>query len=98
MNSINAYKEGPISFFMNAKIKKKHNNGIIRVEASGEIKEVLFKEDFLSSNKPSIALCFRSKDSSGIIELNRKEAEDIIDELSSRKDLLKSAKVMKFEK
>lgn len=83
---------------MNIKIKKKNKHGLVRVEGSGDIKEVLFKEDFLKSNKASVALCFRGKDSSGILELSRREMDSIIKEIASKRDLLKGAKVMKFEK
>ena len=83
---------------MNIKIKKKNKDGVVRLESSGEIREVLFKEDFLKSNKSGLAICFRGKDSSGIVELNSKEANSILRDISAEKDLLKQAKVMKFEK
>lgn len=83
---------------MNIKTKKKNADGIVRLETSGEIKEVLFKEDFLKPKEAGIAICFRGKDSSGIIEMSPREMEAIIHDFTGKMDLLKGAKVMKFEK
>jgi hypothetical protein len=83
---------------MNIKTKKKNKDGFVRLETSGDIKEVLFKEDFLKPKQAGIAICFKGKDSSGIVELSPKEMEAIIHDFTGKMDLLKSAKVMKFEK
>jgi hypothetical protein len=83
---------------MNIKTKKTNKDGVVRLESSGEIKEVLFKEDFLKPNQAGIAICFKGKDSSGILELTPKEMESIIHDFTGKKDLFKTPKVMKFEK
>jgi len=83
---------------MNAKIKKKNYDGIVRLETSGEIKEVLFKEDFLKPKEASVAVCFRGRDSSGIVELSPQELDFILKEFGKRKNVLKGVEVMKFEK
>ncbi len=83
---------------MQIKTKKQNSDGIVKLETSGELKEIIINEDFMNPNDASIALCFRGKSSSGIIELTPKEVEILNKELSKKIHLLKDIKVMKFEK
>ncbi|MEK6895366.1 MAG: hypothetical protein AABX48_02500 [Nanoarchaeota archaeon] len=83
---------------MKVKSRKTNADGIVRLESSGELKEILINEDFLHPNEASVALCFRGKSSSGIVELSPKEIDVLYDELRKRKHLLGNVKVMKFEK
>jgi len=83
---------------MEIKVKKKKFGRIARFETTGKIKEFIFKEDVLKSKESSLLLCFRGKDSSGIIELSPGDIEKVYEEISYRKKLLSGAKVMKFEK
>lgn len=83
---------------MKIKTRKLNADGIVKLETSGEIKEILINEDFLDSKNASVAICFRGKDSSGIIELTAKEIEIINKEISPRLHLIKDVKVMKFQK
>jgi len=83
---------------MLVKVKKHNQDGVVRLESSGEIKEILINEDFLNPEEASVHLCFRGKNSSGIIELKPEEVEDLIKTVSSRMKLLKGSKVLKFEK
>lgn len=83
---------------MKIKTKKQNSDGIVRLETSGHLKEILINEDFLNPNDASIALCFKGKDSSGIIELTLKEMESLNQEISKRIHLLKDIKIMKFNK
>ncbi|HLC78311.1 MAG TPA: hypothetical protein VJH92_04250 [Candidatus Nanoarchaeia archaeon] len=80
------------------KTKKQNQDGIVRLESSGEIKEVIINEDFLHPNKASIAVCFRGKDSSGILELTPEEVDFINKKVAPRAHLLKGVKVLRFEK
>lgn len=82
---------------MKLKTKKQNSDGIVRLETSGVLKEIIVNEDFLNPNDASIALCFRGKDSSGIIELTPKEVEILNNELSRKIHLFKNVKVMKFD-
>jgi len=78
---------------------KKHNpDGIVRLETSGEIKEILINEDFMKPQLTTISLCFKGKSSSGIVELTPKEVEMIKRKVSPGLDLMKNVKVMKFKK
>ena len=83
---------------MKIKTKKKTPRGIVRLESSGELKEVIINEDFMHPNDSFISLCFRGENSSGIIELTPKEIEAINKEIAPKLRLLKDIKVLKFEK
>ena len=47
---------------MDVKIKKKVSKGIVRIESSGEIKEVLIDEDLLRPKDALIKVCFNEKE------------------------------------
>lgn len=83
---------------MQIKTKKKNADGIVRLETSGEIREILMNEDFLHPNKASIAICFKGKNSSGIVELSPKEIENLYNEIMPKLHMLKGVKIMKFDK
>lgn len=83
---------------MNIKVKKQNSDGIVRLETSGDIKEFLISEDFLKPKDAKISLCFRGKNSSGIVELNAKEAKELQREIQKRMSLLEGTKVLKFRK
>lgn len=69
-----------------------------RLETSGEIRDVLINQDFMEPKKVSVSLCFRGKESSGIIDLYPEEIELINKEVSARKKLFKRAKIIRFRK
>lgn len=83
---------------MRVKTKKQNEDGLVRLETSGELKEVIINEDFLHPKDASIALCFRGKNSSGIVELTPEEVEIIYRKVAPKMHLLEGIKVMKFEK
>lgn len=77
---------------MQIKLRKQNEDGIIRLESSGEVKEVLINEDILHPNKESISVCYRGKNSSGIIDFTPKEIEMLYDKVKSRIHLIKGFK------
>ena len=83
---------------MNIKVKKQNSDGIVRLETSGQVKEVLLKEDFLKPDNASVHVCFRGKDGSGIIELSSKEVKELYKEIMPKLKILEGVKVMRFEK
>jgi hypothetical protein len=95
---INPYKLALSIFLMNIKTKKFVDGRVVRLETSGEIKEIIINEDFLKQDKASIAICFRGEKSSGILELSQQEFENISRDVGSKANLLKGVKVMKFRK
>ncbi|MBN2422243.1 hypothetical protein JXB41_03375 [Candidatus Woesearchaeota archaeon] len=74
---------------MKIKIRKTNKDGFVRMESSGEVKEIMINEDFMHPQNESIALCFKGKDSSGIIELRTDEIEILFDQIRSRIHLIK---------
>jgi len=83
---------------MKIKTKKQNADGVVRLESSGEIKEIMISEDFLHPKDASIAIGFRGKDSSGIIEFTPQEIEIINKKIAPKTHLLKGIKVLKFVK
>ncbi|MFH1801499.1 MAG: hypothetical protein ABH804_01560 [archaeon] len=83
---------------MNVKTKKQNDDGIVRLETSGEIKEILIKEDFLNADSASIAICFRGNNGSGIVELTPREVDDLYKKILPKFPLMGNVKVMKFKK
>ena len=83
---------------MKIKTKKQNFDGLVKLETSGELKEIIINENFLHPDNASIALCFKGKSSSGIIELTPKEIESIYKNVIPKLHLLKDIKIMKFEK
>ena len=79
---------------MQVKIRKVNQDGLVRLETSGEIKEVLINEDFLHPDAESISLCFRGKNSSGIIDLTPAEIDQLYESVRSRMHLIKGLKTL----
>ena len=77
---------------MKVKVKKTNRDGITRLETSGEIKEVIIKEEFLYPDDETVAICFRGQDSSGIIEFKTDEFESIYNSVKKRLHLIKGFK------
>lgn len=78
---------------MQARTKKIINNSLIRLETEGEIKEIIINDNLLG--KKSISICFKGKDSSGIVDLSEKELEEIEKEFKKEKSLIKEVKIIK---
>ncbi len=76
---------------MHIKLRKSNKDGSIRVESGGEIKEILINEDFLQPGNESISVCFRGKDSSGIIDFSPMELQEIYKMTKNRVHLIKGA-------
>ena len=80
---------------MNLKVRKTNQDGTVRVESGGKIKEVLINEDFLNPEGESISVCFRGINSSGIIDFSPRELEMIFNSVKNRLHLIKGIKVFK---
>ncbi len=77
---------------MKIKIKNESSSGLIRTEHNVEIKEVMINEDFLDPGHESIALAFRNKDTSGIIEFKVAEFEKFSNSIRRKVHLVKSVR------
>lgn len=82
---------------MRIRTKKQNADGIVRLETSGELKEIIIKEDLLNPSWANVHICFRGKDSSGIVEMTPKEIEALYRQIH-KNDFSKNIQVMKFRK
>ena len=67
---------------MEIRVKKSNKDGLVRLETKGQIKDILVKEDFVSPER--ISLCFRGKDSSGIVDLSSDELKKLLNTLKDK--------------
>ena len=79
---------------MRLKIRYANAGGFTRLENFTNIQDVLINEDFLHPNNESIALGFRNKDSSGLIEFSVKEFDKISRSGRKKKHLIKGIKAL----
>lgn len=77
---------------MKIKLLKENKDGIMRVETSGEVKEIIINEDLLHPNAESISVCYRGKSSSGIIDFTPVEIEHLYGAVKNRMHLIKGIK------
>ncbi|MBN2458332.1 hypothetical protein JXB31_04345 [Candidatus Woesearchaeota archaeon] len=81
---------------MKLKIRKSNPDGVVRLESAGAIKDILINEDILHPRNESISLCFRGKNSSGIIDLTPAEVERIKLAVKNRLHLIKGVKAFRL--
>lgn len=74
---------------MNLKIKQTTNDGDVRQEARGKLKEIIINENLLRPDEESISLCFRGKNVSGIVDITPEEFGALYDQVKSRIHLIK---------
>lgn len=74
---------------MKAKIRKTNEDGVVRLETSGEIKEMMISQDILASGNDSVDVCFKGMNSSGIISFKPEEIERLYNTLQKKNQLLK---------
>lgn len=78
---------------MQIKIRKEKWNGAVRMESSGDVKEILINENIVNPGNESVSVCFRGKNSSGIVDFTPKEIERIYNSVKDRVHLIKGFKV-----
>lgn len=77
---------------MQIKVRKTNTDGTVRLESSGDVKEIIINEDFIHPNEESVSLCFRGKNSSGIIDLSPSELDFLFEKVKGRMHLIKGLK------
>ena len=77
---------------MQIRVKQKSNES--RHETKGKLIEVLINEDILNPDRESVSLCFRGKESSGIIDLSPSEIALLFDTVKSKLPLIKELKTL----
>ena len=83
---------------MITKTKKIHMSRVARLETSGELREVIIKEDLLKPNEMSVLLCFKGKNGSGIVELSLDEVQTLSKEIEPKLAMMQNIKILRFEK
>lgn len=80
---------------MRIRVKKEGIIGAKRVDARCEIDDIIIKENLLNPAQEGISIFFRGQDSSGILNMNDREAEDLVTALSGSLRLVKKSKRLK---
>ncbi|PLW80003.1 hypothetical protein C0585_04920 [Candidatus Woesearchaeota archaeon] len=80
---------------MKIKVLNQGSDGQIRLESKGTIKEVMINEDFFHPEDETIAIGFKGRNTSGLIEFTSKELEELLKEVKKRTHLIKDFKVLK---
>ena len=70
----------------------------MRLESSGIVKEILINEDLLHPDKESISVCYRGRNSSGIIDFTPGELEEIYNSVRKRVHLIKGFRKFPVQK
>jgi len=78
---------------MKIKLRYLSASGQVRAESDVSIKEIMVNEDFLHPDSEGIAVGFRNKDVSGIIEFSSKEFDHFVSSVQKRTHLVKGVKV-----
>ena len=77
---------------MEVKIKKENKDGVTRLESAGIIKEFRINESFFNPERETISVCFRGKESSGIVSFTPSEIEELYNSVKNKTHLIKGAK------
>ena len=80
---------------MRIQIKKDGVFGYKKMDSPVKIDDVVFHEDFINPDQKHVALYFRGHDSSGIMRLSYKEAEDLMKTMKDKLKIVKKMKVFK---
>ncbi len=81
---------------MKIRTKKILDGKVARLETAGNLKEIFIKEDLFEPKEAIVEICFRGENSSGILELSRKEIEIIHKEVSQKTKGIGKVQLMKF--
>ncbi|MBS3131215.1 hypothetical protein J4212_02165 [Candidatus Woesearchaeota archaeon] len=82
---------------MNLKMRYANSAGYIKLENAVAIKEVMINEDFLHPDNESIAIGFRSRECSGLLEFTPDEFEKVSNSVKRKIHLIKGFKVIGSE-
>ncbi|MFT4304367.1 MAG: hypothetical protein ACMXYG_07410 [Candidatus Woesearchaeota archaeon] len=74
---------------MQLKLRQINSDGETRNEVRSEIKEIIINEDILHPESESISICFRGKNSSGIIDISPEEFDALSRAVKKRLHLIK---------
>ena len=78
---------------MRIRLKLVNEAGEERIDHRTVVREVMINEDFVNPKNESIALGFRNKYSSGILEMSIPEVEMLFKEVNKKMHLIKGFKI-----
>ena len=77
---------------MDVKVKKQNKDGVVRLESSGDVKDIRINEDFLHPENESVSVCFKGLNSSGIVSFTPSEIERMYKAVQNKTHLIKGFK------
>lgn len=80
---------------MRIRVKEDRILGNNRIDAKTKIDNIGIKEDLLNPSGENIAIFFKGRDSSGIINLSRNEFESLEKSVRRKKRLIKTNRVIR---
>jgi hypothetical protein len=80
---------------MDIKVRSQTEKSIARMHTKGTIRDIKIDTDNLVHYKESVSICFKSKESSGIITLSPKEIDRMVKALRRKRHLIKDVKIYK---
>lgn len=78
---------------MRIRLKLVNESGEEKIDHRTIVREIMINEDFINPGNESIAMGFRNKRSSGIIEMSIPEAEMLFREVNKKMHLIKGFKI-----
>jgi len=75
---------------MRVRLKLVNEGGEERIDHKTIVREIMINEDFINPKNESIAIGFRNKHSSGIIEFSITEVEQLFKEVNNKIHILKT--------
>lgn len=80
---------------MRIRIKKRAGFGVDRIDSVSKIDDIVVKEDLLNQEAEQINIFFRGMNSSGILNLDKDEAQRLVDTVRPLLNLVKKSKRIK---
>jgi hypothetical protein len=82
---------------MRVRLKLVNEGGEERVDHKTIVREIMINEDFINPKNESIAIGFRNKHSSGIIEFSITEVEQLFKEVNNKIHILKTLNIFQTQ-
>lgn len=80
---------------MKIKIKQQNEDSMLKLETKTSVKEVMINIDIFNPQEETIALAFKTGDTSGLVELTSSEFNNLFEEVKKKLHLIKGVKVFR---
>ena len=78
---------------MQIRLRINNKDGVMRLENTTKLQEVMINENILHPEQESIAIGFKNQDSSGIIEFSVREFEEFYQGVKNKIHLMKGSRI-----